>query len=150
MLIQHLWIGTILTIPLFVFHAGITTYLTTESTSVDRDPSVYMISMGACCLFFVVWHIVALLTGVYQKAQDSRSKLGASWCLRICHCGFFAWLIALGVVSYLIWPDFSFSNLTITYYVMLSFVGCQYLMFLYCIIECCVDIFLCIDDTNTS
>lgn len=136
---------------LFLYILGISTYLTTVSGDTDRDPSVYLIAMGACCLFFVIWHIIALCTGVYMKTRDRRSKMLASWCLRICHCGYFAWIIALGVVSYQIWPAFELSGQTIIYYMLIAFVGCQYLMFLYCIIECCVDFFLCLDETsNTS
>ncbi len=130
---------------------GITTYITTlnDPNNVDRDPSIFMVSMGGCCLFFIIWHVIALLTGVYLKSKRESSKLAASWCLRVCHFGYFAWIIALGIVSYLIWNGFTtFSGLSITYYVMLGLIGCQYIMFLYCIIECCVDIFLCIDSST--
>ena len=131
---------------------GITTYITTDSGNIDRDPAIYMIAMGTCCLFFISWHIMALLTGVYLKSRRRQnSRLAASWCMRVCHVGYFAWIVALAAVSYVVWNGFTtFSGLTITYYVMLGFICCQYVMFLYCIIECCVDIFLCIDNTHSS
>ena len=135
----------------FLSLLGITTLLTSSDSSDsnnDQDYSIYLIAMGACCAFFVCWHTMSLLTGVYLKTRPNRRKQTPAWCLRLCHCGGLAWLIALGVVSYLLGIDFGKLNFDITVIVMLGFICCQYLMVVYCIIEFCVDIFLCIDQTT--
>ena len=103
--------------------------------------------MGCGCSFFVCWQTMALLVKVYLKAK--RQPPSASWCLRVFHCGALAWLAALGYISYITFVSIETADFSVVLFiVLLVFLGCQYVMVLYCLIEFFVDIVLCFDNNN--
>lgn len=130
-------------VPLGMLGLGLGIMLSSSETD---DIPIYLIVMGSCCSFFVCWQTMALLVRVYLKAK--RQPQSASWCLRVFHCGAITWLAVLGYISFLTFTSILNADFFVLFVVLLVFLGCQYVMLLYCVIECLVDIVLCFDNNN--
>ena len=137
---------------LLIFTAGLGINLTNPSENEhnkDGDIPIYFIIMGSFSAFFVCWHTTALIAGAYIKHNNvPRRDTASSCCMRVCHFGAFFWAGALGFISFTIWRDDLYKDLSTIGYVFFGFVAFQYIMMLYCLLETFIDCCLCFNRDN--